>query len=257
MISPHSFHRLVQEGMAQVDQVIRTCLSTDAVLVRQGTEFMIAAGQERIRPVVTLLAAGALGYDGEQQYRLAAAVELIQGSLDLHNQVNDPDSVGGDLGNAAEILLGDLLYTGAFKLIVGLEDMPVMRVLSDATNVIAEAEVRQRELGASLAYASPEYVALVRGRVAQLFAAATRCVGLLAGATPVVTDALAAYGLHVGTAYQLWQESADRGQAGQPAQALAREEAVRASAALAPLEDTPSKAALRDYAQLVGEGGAE
>ena len=160
MISPHSFHRLVQEGMAQVDQVIRTCLSTDAVLVRQGTEFMIAAGQERIRPVVTLLAAGALGYDGEQQYRLAAAVELIQGSLDLHNQVNDPDSVGGDLGNAAEILLGDLLYTGAFKLIVGLEDMPVMRVLSDATNVIAEAEVRQRELGASLAYASPEYLRL-------------------------------------------------------------------------------------------------
>ncbi len=257
MTSQHSFHSLVQGGMEQVNQVIRTCLSTDAVLVRQATEFMIASGQERIRPVVTLLAAGALGYTGEPQYRLAAAVELIQGSLDLHNQVNDPGSEGGALGNAAEILLGDLLYTGAFKLIVGLGDMPVMRVLSDATNVIAEAEVRQRELGADLAYGSPAYVDLVRGRVAQLFSAATRCVGLLAGATAAVTDALAAYGLHVGAAYQLWQESTEHGAAGQAAQAMAREEAALASAALALLEDSPSKTALRDYAQLVGEGGAE
>ena len=126
-----SFPTWLQHDMEQVNALIRRQFDSEVVLIRQVVEFILH-GEERVRPALVL----------------AAAVELIHISRALHDGVTEASGGGADahsegalFGNAGNILLGDLLYTGAFRMIVDLNDMAVMRVLSDATNVIAEGEV--------------------------------------------------------------------------------------------------------------------
>ncbi len=147
--------------MERVDAIIRAHMNNDVALIRQVVEFILH-GAERRRPALVLATARALGHGGERPHALAAAVELIHISLALHDDVTEASGGAADgaheaalFGNAGNILLGDLLYTSAFRMIVDLDDMEVMRVLSDATNVIAEGEVAYREAArrAGVAYA--------------------------------------------------------------------------------------------------------
>ena len=148
--------------MEQVNALIRAQLNSEVVLIGQVVDFILHAS-ERVRPALVLAAARALGDGGERAYALAAAVELIHISLALHDDVTEASGGGADaysagamFGNAGNILLGDLLYTGAFRMIVDLQDMEVMRVLSNATNAIAEGEVRYRVARGEPAACSPE-----------------------------------------------------------------------------------------------------
>lgn len=259
MAFQHSFQQLVQEHKNRVHQVIRTCFNADAILVQQAIEYVHAADQEHVRLMFPLLVAVALDYGKEQQYQLAAAVELIHGALDLHNQVGAPKTERGTTNSATAVLLGDLLYTSAFKLIVSLNDMPVLQILSNASNVIAEAEVRRQELGKNLILTSPQHMENLRRRSAKLFEATARCIALLAGASSAKSDVLAAYGLHVGTAYQLWHDSTTtrQGLGELTNQTITKEETNLAIEALAPLANHAFKVVLIDYASMVGEGRAQ
>lgn len=209
-------YALIGPDMKAVDAVIRDRLYSDVVLVRQVAEYIINSGGKRMRPALVLLAAGALGYQGTHHHELAAVVEFIHTATLLHDDVVDEsalrrgrDTANAMFGNAASVLVGDFLYSRAFQMMVGVDDMRVMRVLSDATNVIAEGEVLQLMNCHDADVDEVRYLQVIRYKTAKLFEAAAQLGAILGGATPEVEKALAVYGMHLGTAFQLVDDVLD------------------------------------------------
>ena len=141
---------LAAADMAAVDALIRRRLGSDVALVNQVAEHIIAAGGKRLRPMLLLLAARAFGHGGADAHQLAAVVEFIHTATLLHDDVVDESDLrrgrktaNALFGNAPSVLVGDFLYSRSFQLMVELERMPVMKILADTTNAIAEGEVLQ------------------------------------------------------------------------------------------------------------------
>jgi octaprenyl-diphosphate synthase len=201
---------LLADEMAEVNALIRARLDSDVVLIRQISGHIVAAGGKRLRPMLAVIAARTLGYAGAAHRQLAAIVEFIHTSTLLHDDVVDESDMrrgrktaNALWGNAPSVLVGDFLYSRSFQLMVELDSMPVMRVLADTTNRIAEGEVLQLLHVGNPDTTEADYLRVIECKTAVLFAAATRLGGALAGATPAQEDALARYGLHLGLAFQV------------------------------------------------------
>ncbi|HZM36048.1 MAG TPA: polyprenyl synthetase family protein [Burkholderiales bacterium] len=212
----------VAEDMQRVDALIRRRLDSDVVLVRQVAGYIVAAGGKRLRPALLLLAAGACGYRGEARLPLAAVVEFIHTATLLHDDVVDESplrrgrrTANAAFGNAAAVLVGDFLYSRAFQMMVEVEDMRVMRVLADATNAIAAGEVMQLMASRDPDVDEARYLEVIRRKTAKLFEASARLGAMLAGGAGPLEEALAAYGAHLGTAFQLIDDVLDY--SGEPA----------------------------------------
>jgi octaprenyl-diphosphate synthase len=219
-VTPNSpleqLYSLIGDDMKAVDSVIRKRLYSDVVLVRQVAEYIISAGGKRMRPALVLLAAGALGFEGARKHELAAVVEFIHTATLLHDDVVDESSLrrGRDtanalFGNAASVLVGDFLYSRAFQMMVECDDMRIMRILSDATNIIAEGEVLQLMNCHDADVDESRYLQVIRYKTAKLFEAAAQLGAILGSATPEQETGLAAYGMHLGTAFQLIDDVLD------------------------------------------------
>jgi octaprenyl-diphosphate synthase len=215
-LSPDDIRALVADDMAAVDAVVRTRLHSDVVLIRQVSEYLIGAGGKRLRPILLLLAGGACGYRGPAAHELAAVVEFIHTATLLHDDVVDESELrrgrttaNSVYGNAASILVGDFLYSRAFQMMVSVGRMRVMEVLSDATNVIAEGEVLQLLNVHDPDVTEAAYLDVIRYKTAKLFEAAGRLGAVLADAPREVEDDLAAFGMHVGTAFQIIDDILD------------------------------------------------
>ncbi len=202
--------------MEVVDSVIRERLHSDVVLIRQVSEYIIAGGGKRLRPALVLLSAGAFGYQGKHQHELAAVVEFIHTATLLHDDVVDESNLRRGrqtahalFGNAASVLVGDFLYSRAFQMMVGVDNMRVMRVLADATNIIAEGEVLQLLNCNDPDTDEQRYLQVIRYKTAKLFEAATRLGAILGNASPADEAAMANYGMHLGTAFQLIDDVLD------------------------------------------------
>ena len=209
-------YALIGSDMKAVDAVIRDRLHSEVVLVRQVAEYIIGSGGKRMRPALVLLAAGAMGYAGRHHHDLAAVVEFIHTATLLHDDVVDEsdlrrgrNTANAMFGNAASVLVGDFLYSRAFQMMVEVNDMRVMRVLSDATNVIAEGEVLQLMNCHDADVDEQRYLQVIRYKTAKLFEAAAQLGAILGGAAPEVESALADYGMHLGTAFQLVDDVLD------------------------------------------------
>jgi len=207
---------LIGPDMKAVDAVIRSRLHSDVALVQQVAEYIINAGGKRLRPSLVLLAAGALGYRGTTHHQLAAIVELIHTSTLLHDDVVDEsdlrrgrETANALFGNAASVLVGDFLYSRTFQMMVDVDDMRVMRVLSDATNVIAEGEVLQLMNCHDVDVDEVRYLQVIRYKTAKLFEAAAQIGAIIGGGSPEVEQRLAEYGMHLGTAFQLIDDVLD------------------------------------------------
>ena len=207
---------LAREDMAAVDALIRDRLASDVVLINQVSEYIIGAGGKRLRPMLLLLAAGALGRRGPDAHQLAAVVEFIHTATLLHDDVVDESDLrrgrrtaNAVWGNAASVLVGDFLYSRSFQLMVELERMPVMRILADTTNRIAEGEVLQLLHVRNPDTDEAAYLRVIERKTAVLFAAATRLGALLAGADATTCDALHEYGLNLGYAFQIADDVLD------------------------------------------------
>jgi len=203
-------------AMQRVDAVIRERLASRVVLIDQISHYIIGAGGKRIRPRLVLLFAEALGFDGPEQYELAATVELIHTSTLLHDDVVDESDLrrgrataNAMFGNAASVLVGDFLYSRAFQMMVSVKSMRVLEVLADATNVIAEGEVLQLMNMHDPDLAVGDYLQVIRYKTAKLFEASARLGAVLAGAPPALEEACAAYGRSLGTAFQLVDDLLD------------------------------------------------
>lgn len=202
--------------MRAVDAVVRARLHSDVVLVRQVAEYIISAGGKRLRPALVLLTAGALGYHGTHHHELAAVIEFIHTATLLHDDVVDESELrrgrktaNAMFGNAASVLVGDFLYSRAFQMMLTVDDMRVMRVLADATNIIAEGEVLQLMNCHNADIEVEQYLQVIRFKTAKLFEAAARLGGMLGAASPEIEADLARYGIHLGTAFQLIDDVLD------------------------------------------------
>ena len=202
--------------MLHVDAVIRTRLHSEVVLVSSVSEYIIASGGKRLRPALVLLAAGALNYQGVHHHELAAVVEFIHTATLLHDDVVDESGLrrgrptaNALFGNAASVLVGDFLYSRAFQMMVDVGQMRIMQVLSDATNVIAEGEVLQLMNCNNADISEADYLHVIRYKTAKLFEAAAQLGAIIGGADADTEAALAVYGMHLGTAFQLIDDVLD------------------------------------------------
>ncbi len=209
-------YALIGPDMKAVDAVIRERLHSEVVLVRQVAEYIINSGGKRLRPALVLLAAGALGYSGRHHHELAAVVEFIHTATLLHDDVVDEselrrgrETANAMFGNAASVLVGDFLYSRAFQMMVGVSDMRIMQVLSDATNIIAEGEVLQLMNCHDADVDEARYLQVIRYKTAKLFEAAAQLGAIVGGGDSSVEWALASYGMHLGTAFQLVDDVLD------------------------------------------------
>ena len=202
--------------MQAVDEVIRTRLHSDVALIRQVAEYIIRSGGKRLRPALVLFTAGAMGYKGTHHHELAAVVEFIHTASLLHDDVVDESDLrrgnrtaNAIYGNAAAVFVGDFMYSRAFQMMVGVDSMHVMRVLADATNVIAEGEVLQLLNCHNADVVIDDYLRVIRYKTAKLFEAAARLGGIVGGADPETEARLADFGMHLGTAFQLIDDVLD------------------------------------------------
>ena len=202
--------------MQAVDAVIRARLHSEVILVRQVAEYIINAGGKRLRPALVLLSAGALGYSGSRHHELAAIIEFIHTATLLHDDVVDEsdlrrgrETANALFGNAASVLVGDFLYSRSFQMMVEVGDMRIMRVLSDATNIIAEGEVLQLMNCHDADVDEERYLQVIRYKTAKLFEAASQLGAIIGGADREMERSLAEYGMHLGTAFQLIDDVLD------------------------------------------------
>ena len=202
--------------MARVDAVIAQRLESEVPLVGQVSQYIIAAGGKRLRPALLLLMCGALGYKGDQRFNLAAVVEFIHTATLLHDDVVDASELRRGLatanesfGNPASVLVGDFLYSRAFQMMVDANDMRVMQILSDATNVIAEGEVMQLMNIHNADLDEAAYLRVIRSKTAKLFEASARLAAILAKSSSEVEEACAVYGQALGTAFQVIDDVLD------------------------------------------------
>jgi octaprenyl-diphosphate synthase len=215
-VSLDSIRAPIAADMAAVDAVIRRRLQSDVVLIRTVAEYIVGSGGKRLRPALLLLAANACGAQGSAKHELAAVIEFIHTATLLHDDVVDESSLrrgrktaNAEFGNAASVLVGDFLYSRAFQMMVGIGSLKVMAVLADATNIIAEGEVLQLLNIHDPDTDEESYLRVIRYKTAKLFQAATQVGAILGDASPAVESALAGYGMHLGTAFQLIDDVLD------------------------------------------------
>ncbi len=215
-MSLESLQTFLADDMHAVDHVIRERLYSDVALIRQVSEYIINSGGKRLRPALVLLSAGCLGYQGAAHHELAAVVEFIHTATLLHDDVVDEsdlrrgrETANALFGDAASVLVGDFLYSRAFQMMVGVNNMEVMQILSDATNTIAEGEVLQLLNCHDPDIDEESYLRVIRYKTAKLFEAAGRLGAVIGGGTQAQKAALANYGMHLGTAFQLIDDVLD------------------------------------------------
>jgi len=212
-----SIYNLVADEFEAVNQLILSLLHSGVELVEDISQYLVANGGKRIRPLVTLLCAGALGnLDNNKCIKLATAIEFLHTATLLHDDVVDMSSLrrgqptaNANWGNAPSVLVGDFVYSRAFQLIVAVENLDVMRVLSDTTVKIAEGEVKQLMVVGDITLDETAYFEVIRNKTAQLFAGACESAAIVASADDTVRQSLRDYGMHLGLAFQLVDDYLD------------------------------------------------
>jgi len=210
------FQKHLPDDLNRVNSVINRAVDSEVVLISQIGQYIISAGGKRLRPILTILAGKALGYDQDPLYSLAAMVEFIHTSTLLHDDVVDESDLrrgrqtaNNMFGNAAAVLVGDFLYTRAFQLMVASNNLRILEVMAEATNIIAEGEVLQLMNIGNIDVTEEEYLHVIEYKTAKLFQAAAQVGAILAGATDLQEQALKNYGTHLGTAFQIIDDVLD------------------------------------------------
>jgi octaprenyl-diphosphate synthase len=208
--------QLVAGDMNLVNAAILDRMQSQIPLIPELAGHLIAGGGKRMRPMLTLASARLLGYTGARHHRLAAAVEFIHTATLLHDDVVD----GSDLrrgkrtaniiwGNPASVLVGDFLFSRSFELMVEDGSLKVLKILSNASAVIAEGEVNQLTAARRVDTGEDRYLEIINAKTAALFAAACRIAAVVAERPEGEEAALDAYGRNLGIAFQLVDDAID------------------------------------------------
>ena len=211
-----SIKRLTADEAKAVDSLIIKQLSSDVILINQMGHYIVSNGGKRLRPMLLLLTAKALGHVSQHHLVLAAVIEFIHTATLLHDDVVDESdlrrgkqSANAVWGNAASVLVGDYLYSSAFEMMVGTNIMRVMEILSKTTTAIAEGEVLQLLNCNNPETTEAKYLEVISRKTAILFSAATKLAAVVSNASLEVEEKLAQYGQHLGVAFQLIDDALD------------------------------------------------
>ena len=206
------------DDMAAVDALILERMQSSVGMIPDLAEHLVGAGGKRLRPLLTVAAAQLCDYQGTAHHKLAAAVEFIHSATLLHDDVVDESDLRRGKkpanliwGNSASILVGDFLFARAFNLMVETGSMEALGILSHASSVIAEGEVRQLASLRNIAMSEADYMAVIEAKTAALFAAATEVAPVIAERSPEQRQALRDYGMKLGLAFQLVDDALDYG----------------------------------------------
>ncbi|OOF77919.1 octaprenyl diphosphate synthase [Rodentibacter caecimuris] len=211
-----AIQQLAEPDMQKVNQNILTQLDSDVALVNQLGFYIVQAGGKRIRPLIAVLAARSLGFQGDNAITCATFVEFIHTASLLHDDVVDESDMrrgrataNAEFGNAASVLVGDFIYTRAFQLVAQLESLKILRIMADATNVLAEGEVQQLMNVNDPETSEANYMRVIYSKTARLFEVAGQAAAIVANATESQEKALQDYGRYLGTAFQLVDDVLD------------------------------------------------
>lgn len=207
---------IIGEDLKRVEQQFRKDLQSDVPLIRKVGEYVLSSGGKRVRPALLLLAARLSGYTGDKAVPLASVIEFIHTATLLHDDVVDSATLRRGLasanslwGNEASVLIGDFLFSKSFSLMVNVGSLDILRVLSDATTVIAEGEVMQLLCTGELDLTEERYTKVVRSKTAILMSAACEAGAILGAVPPGQQQALADFGMDLGIAFQLMDDILD------------------------------------------------
>jgi len=211
-----NIQKLAQDDMSLVNDLIYSQLQSDVALINQLGIYIVNAGGKRMRPMLTILAAKALGYKDNDHITIAAIIEFIHTATLLHDDVVDEsnmrrgrETANALFGNSASVLVGDFLYTRSFQMMTKLNNMQIMDILSDATNIVAEGEVLQLMNCNDPDTTEKSYLDVIYCKTAKLFEAATRLAAVVAKQPKEIELAMLNYGKHLGTAFQLVDDIMD------------------------------------------------
>jgi len=207
---------LTQDDMSDVNNLIYSQINSDVALINQLGIYIVNAGGKRMRPMLTVLAARAFDYQGDEHISIAAIIEFIHTATLLHDDVVDEsnmrrgrETANALFGNSASVLVGDFLYTRSFQMMTKLGNIKIMDILSDATNIVAEGEVLQLMNCNDPDTTEESYLEVIYCKTAKLFEAATRLAAVIAGQDEKVEKAMQEYGKYLGTAFQLVDDIMD------------------------------------------------
>ena len=207
---------LTADDMAKTDKIILAQLNSDVALINQLGFYIVSGGGKRLRPLLAILSAKALDYQGEGHTMAAAFIEFIHTATLLHDDVVDESDMrrgkataNAMFGNAASVLVGDFIYTRSFQMMTELGSMRILKLMSHSVNVIAEGEVLQLMNCNDPDTTEESYLQVIYSKTARLFEAATQIGAVLSAASPEVELALQNYGRYLGTAFQLIDDVMD------------------------------------------------
>ena len=207
---------LLKDDIRRVEEQFRADLASRVPLIRKVGEYVLASGGKRVRPMILLLSAKLVGYQGDAHIGLASVVEFIHTATLLHDDVVDSavlrrgqDSANAVWGNEASVLVGDFLFAKSFSIMVRDGNLDILKTLSDATTQMAEGEVLQLISTSDIEIDEDHYIEVVRNKTAVLLSAASRCGAILGGCSPAEEEALAAYGMDLGIAFQFMDDALD------------------------------------------------
>jgi octaprenyl-diphosphate synthase len=207
---------IIGEDLKLVELQFRKDLESDVPLIRKVGEYVLSSGGKRVRPALLLLAARLCGYGADKAVPLASVVEFIHTATLLHDDVVDSATLRRGIasantlwGNEASVLVGDFLFSKSFSLMVGVGSLDILRVLSDATTIIAEGEVLQLLCTGELDLSEERYIGVVRSKTAILMSAACEAGAILGGVSSEQQRALADFGMDLGIAFQLMDDTLD------------------------------------------------
>ena len=209
-------HHLLADDMAEVNRLVLDYMQSPVSLIPELAKYIVAAGGKRLRPLLTLGTARMCGYRGEAHWGLAACVEFIHTATLLHDDVVDESALrrgnataNAVWGNQASVLVGDFLFGRAFQLMIRTESLEVLRILADASATIAEGEVLQLTTTGDPSTDVTEYMRVIEGKTAALFAAAAEVGSVIADRPSAEAAALRSYGRELGIAFQLVDDQLD------------------------------------------------
>jgi len=207
---------LVREDLKAVDDLLINRLESEVALINQVSSYIINAGGKRIRPLLVVLMSRALGYQGINHHVMAVVIELIHTATLIHDDIVDESEVrrGKETpnqvwGNAASVLVGDFIYSRAFEIMVEPNSMEIMKVLSKATNAIAEGEVLQLLNIGNKELNEADYLKVIEKKTACLFQAATQIAAIISDSNSSIQNQMKSFGLNLGNAFQIVDDVLD------------------------------------------------
>lgn len=215
-LSLEAIRQLVATDFTQLNAIITQSLQSEVPLIQQVSQHIISGGGKRLRPMLTLLCAKAYDYEGDVHVMLAAIVEFLHTATLLHDDVVDKSELRRGQptankiwGSQASVLVGDFIYSRTFQLMTRLQNLTIMQILADATNIIAQGEVLQLINRHNPDITETHYLEVIRCKTAVLFAAATQVGAAITSCSPAQLQAIADYGLHLGMAFQMLDDCLD------------------------------------------------